>query len=208
VPEAQVRQAVTCIASANSAAFFEDLGVQMNHHSTLVSYLEKLVWVLTGNFGNAGGQYVPSSLVNIAGSGRSSGKSPVVGANIISGLVPCNVIAQEILSDHPDRYRAMIVESANPAHSLADSKQFGKALEALDVVVVIDIAMTETARQADYILPAATQYEKWEATFSTSSFHITIFICASRCLRGLKMHYRKLKFTHGCSRLWTRCLRV
>lgn len=170
VPEAQVRQAVTCIASANSAAFFEDLGVQMNHHSTLVSYLEKLVWVLTGNFGNAGGQYVPSSLVNIAGSGRSSGKSPVVGANIISGLVPCNVIAQEILSDHPDRYRAMIVETANPAHSLADSKQFAKALEALDVVVVIDIAMTETARQADYILPAATQYEKWEATFFNFEF--------------------------------------
>ena len=28
---------------------FEDLGVQMNRHSTLVSYLEKLVWLLTGN---------------------------------------------------------------------------------------------------------------------------------------------------------------
>jgi anaerobic selenocysteine-containing dehydrogenase len=35
---------------------------------------------------------------------------------------------------------------------------------------VIDIAMTETARQADYILPAATQYEKWEATFFNFEF--------------------------------------
>ena len=34
---------------------FEDLGVQMNRHSTLVSYLEKLVWTLTGNFANHGG---------------------------------------------------------------------------------------------------------------------------------------------------------
>ena len=170
VTEADVRKAVSYIAEAEGAAFFEDLGVQMNHHSTLVSYLEKLVWVLTGNFGNPGGQYVPSSLVNIAGSGRASGKSPVVGANIISGLVPCNVIAEEILSDHPDRYRAMIVEAANPAHSLAESQQFARALAVLDTVVVIDVAMTETARQADYILPAASQYEKWEATFFNFEF--------------------------------------
>lgn len=170
VPLEQARHAATSVAKAKSAAFFEDLGVQMNHHSTLVSYLEKLLWVLTGNFGNVGGQYVPSSLVNIAGSGQSRGKSPVAGANIISGLVPCNVIAEEILSDHPDRYRAMIVEAANPAHSLADSQQFGRALAELDTVVVIDVAMTETARMADYILPAATQYEKWEATFFNFEF--------------------------------------
>ena len=80
-------------------------------------------------------------------------------------MVPCNVIADEILTDHPDRYRAMLVESANPVHSLADSNRFRKALRSLDLVVVIDIAMTETAREADYVLPASTQYEKWEATF-------------------------------------------
>lgn len=92
------------------------------------------------------------------------------GAPIISGLVPCNVIADEILTDHPDRYRAMIVEAANPVHSLADSVRFTEALRSLDTVVVIDVAMTETARQADYILPAATQYEKWEATFFNFEF--------------------------------------
>ena len=41
----------------SSVAVFEDLGVQMNRHSTLVSYLEKLVWLLTGNLANPGGQY-------------------------------------------------------------------------------------------------------------------------------------------------------
>ena len=86
--------------------------------------------------------------------------SPVVGARIISGLVPCNVIADEILTDHPARYRAMLVESGNPAHSLADSSRMREALDALDLVVVIDVAMTETARLADYVLPAPTQYEK------------------------------------------------
>jgi anaerobic selenocysteine-containing dehydrogenase len=64
----------------------------------------------------------------------------------------------------------MIVESANPAHSLADSERFRRAFEALDLVVVIDVAMTETARQADYVLPAASQYEKAEATFFNFEF--------------------------------------
>jgi anaerobic selenocysteine-containing dehydrogenase len=107
---------------------------------------------------------------SLANGRHSSRKSPVAGAPIIAGLVPCNVIAEEILTDHPARYRAMIVESANPAHSLADSRKMRNALRALDFVVVIDVAMTETAREADYVLPTATQYEKAEATFFNFDF--------------------------------------
>ncbi|MEW6474355.1 MAG: molybdopterin-dependent oxidoreductase [Actinomycetota bacterium] len=176
VSEDLVRAAARRIAGATGGvAVFEDLGVQMNRHSTLVSWLEKVVWVLTGNFGKPGAQYSPSSLVDITAGGKVRGKTPVVGMPLISGLVPCNVIAEEILTDHPARYRAMIVESANPAHSLADSKRFREALEALDLVVVIDVAMTETARLAHYVLPAATQYEKWEATFFNFEFPRNVF---------------------------------
>jgi anaerobic selenocysteine-containing dehydrogenase len=71
---------------------------------------------------------------------------------VISGLVPCNVIPDEILTEHPERFRAMIVESANPAHSVADSRRMAEALDALELIVVIDVAMTETARHADYVL--------------------------------------------------------
>jgi anaerobic selenocysteine-containing dehydrogenase len=99
----------------------------------------------------------------------------VAGAPIIAGLVPCNVIAEEILTDHPKRYRAMIVEAANPAHSLAGSKQFREALASLDTLVVIDIAMSETAKLAHYVLPAATQFEKAEATFFNFEFPSNAF---------------------------------
>lgn len=106
------------IAAAESGVVYEHLGVQMNRDSTLVSSVEKLIWLLTGNFARPGAQYVPSNLSSI---GRDRGlpfdaipRSPVVGAPIISGLVPCNVIAEEILADHPARYRALIVESSNP----------------------------------------------------------------------------------------------
>ena len=65
---------------------------------------------------------------------------PVTGAPVIGGLMPCNVIPDEILTDHPDRFRAMIVESSNPAHSLADSQRFREALRgARASCVVIDV---------------------------------------------------------------------
>ncbi|MBZ0232357.1 MAG: molybdopterin-dependent oxidoreductase [Deltaproteobacteria bacterium] len=169
VPEAQVRAAAEAIGGAKAFASFEDLGVQMNQHSTLVSYLHKLLVVLTGSLGRPGTHFFPTTLVPLWG-GASAQPSPVAGARIVSGLVPCNVIADEILTEHPRRYRAMIVEAANPAHSLADSKRMREALRALDTVVVIDVAMSETARLADYVLPAATQFEKAEATFFNFDF--------------------------------------
>ena len=173
VAEEQVRTTARRLAASSSVALFEDLGVQMAPHSTLCSYLNNLLVSLTGNLGKPGGMNPPLPFVSISGltSGGLQGgprpgrQSPVAGARIISGLVPCNVIAEEILTDHPDRYRAMLVESANPAHSLADSKKMREALKALELLVVIDVAMTETARLADYILPVPTQYEKWEASF-------------------------------------------
>jgi anaerobic selenocysteine-containing dehydrogenase len=179
IAEATVRDTVRRIAAASSVGVLEDLGVQMNRDSTLVSYVEKLLWLLTGNFAHPGAQYTPSAMASI---GRDRGRSmadvprsPVANAPIISGLVPCNVIAEEILTDHPARYRAMIVESANPAHTLAGSGAMREALGALDTLVVIDVAMTETARLADYVLPAPTQYEKWEATFFNFDFPRNLF---------------------------------
>jgi anaerobic selenocysteine-containing dehydrogenase len=48
-------------------------------------------------------------------------------------------------------------------------------MEKLDLVVAIDVADTETVRCADYVLPAPSQYEKWEATFFTLSFPTNYF---------------------------------
>ena len=94
----------------------------------------------------------------------------MTGSRVIMGLIPCNVIPEEILTDHPKRFRALLVESANPVHSLADSDRMRAAFRALELSVVIDVAMTETAAQADYVLPASSQFEKAEATFFNLEF--------------------------------------
>lgn len=168
VDEELLRAAARRIGTAASVSVFEDLGVQQAPNSTLCSYLNKLLWIFTGNFAKKGGQHLHSSFGPLFG--QFSGRTPVTGAPIISGLVPSNVVPEEILADHPDRFRAMIVESSNPAHSLANSAACREAFQALELMVVVDVAMTETARLAHYVLPAASQFEKPEATFFNFEF--------------------------------------
>lgn len=248
VPEELIRQTARRIGAAASVCTYEDLGIQQAPHSTLNSYLNKMLWILTGNFAKPGAMFLHSTFAPIAGStppggsgtgrrrspaqravraaratattaigatairlpaflpdviagpvaGAMSGpvakvangptsptgaarrptadrRTPVTGARIIAGLVPCNSIAEECLADHPDRFRALWLDSTNPAHSLADSDSFRRAMRAVDLSVVIDIAMTETARLADYVLPASTQFEKWECTFFNVDFPRNVF---------------------------------
>jgi anaerobic selenocysteine-containing dehydrogenase len=183
VDEDLLRRAARRIASAKSVSMMEDLGVQMNVHSTLNSYLQRLVWLLSGHFGREGtnNAFVPFLSLAKLSKGEGSSKtprsaapaerrSPVVGAKIIIGLIPCNVIPEEIMTDHPKRYRAMLNECSNPVHSLADSQRMRQALRALELSVVVDVAMTETAREADYVLPASSQFEKADATFFNLEF--------------------------------------
>jgi anaerobic selenocysteine-containing dehydrogenase len=168
VDEESLRAAARRVGTAASVAVFEDLGIQQAPNSTLCSYLNKLLWILTGNFAKKGGQHLHSSLAPLFST--VTGRTPVTGAPIIAGLIPANAVPEEILTDHPDRFRAMIVESGNPAHSLANSAACREAFQALELMVVVDVAMTETARLAHYVLPAASQFEKPEATFFNFEF--------------------------------------
>lgn len=210
VDEGLIRTAARRIARAKSASVLEDLGLQMNLHSTLSSYLQRLTWLLTGHYGREGtsNAYVPFFSLAKASKGetgktkgpRVERRTPVTGSRVIIGLVPCNVIPDEILTDHPDRFRAMIIDSGNPAHSLADSQRMREAIRALDFSVVIDVAMTETARVADYVLPASSQFEKAEATFFNlefpkNAFHLRqpLFSALPGTLPEAEIHARLLE---------------
>lgn len=169
---ADVDEAADRIIGAASVAVLEDLGIEMAPNSTLVSYLQKLLFLLVGSFNIEGGVTTHSSLAglfNYSATGKEP-PSPVTGSPIISGLLQCNEIPEMVMTDHPDRIRGMIIESGNPVHSLADSAAWRDAMRALDISVVIDCFMTETAREATWILPAASQFEKCETTFFNLSF--------------------------------------
>jgi anaerobic selenocysteine-containing dehydrogenase len=73
-------------------------------------------------------------------------------------------------------------------------------MRALEFSVVMAVAMTETARQADIVLPAASQYEKWEATFFNFEFPDNVFTLRKPIVEALpgtlaepEIHYRLCK---------------
>ena len=73
-----------------------------------------------------------------------------------------NLVPEEILVDHPERLRAIVVENANPFVNYADSARWREARPRLELMVVLETAMTETARHADFVLPVPVSYAKWE----------------------------------------------
>ena len=56
----------------------EDLGVQMNLHSTLNSYLNRLVWLLTGHYARPG---TNNAFVPLLGLSQSSQDKPSAESN-------------------------------------------------------------------------------------------------------------------------------
>jgi anaerobic selenocysteine-containing dehydrogenase len=80
---------------------------------------------------------------------------------------------------------------------------------------VVDVAMTETARQADYVLPATSQFEKAEATFFNlefprNGFHLRWPLFAPRpgTLTEAEIHARLLEAMGELSERDYRLLRV
>lgn len=87
VDEELLRAAARRIGTAGSVSILEDLGVQQAPNSTLCSYLEKLLWLLTGNFAKPGAMGMHSWMAPIAGYATKVRTTPVTGTPILGGLV-------------------------------------------------------------------------------------------------------------------------
>ncbi len=157
-------------ARAESAAIFYDLGVEQAPYSTLISYLIRVLLALTDNVGRRGGNVFFETLlppVRETGRAREMERALASGISAIAalgnfGMFSPTLVPEEVLLDHPERLRALIVEGSNPFLSYSDTARWREARERLDLLVVIEPAMTETARLADYVLPTPVGYEKWE----------------------------------------------
>ncbi len=123
-----------------------DVGLQQARNSTLNSYLEKLLFLITGIFAKRGCNGLHTWLQPMWGHSQPDEVVPVTGQLKIAGLLPTNTLPAHILTDHPERMRALFVDSGNPANSVTNTALVEQAFKALELLVVIDIAMTETAR--------------------------------------------------------------
>jgi len=151
-----------------------DLGVLMNRHSTATTYLQVILMAICGRICVPGGNVVPGNLLPITS--HSDERNPrtwrtaVTDFPAIAGVFPPNVMPEEILSDNPERLRAVICGQSNPLRSYADTSCYEKAFKHLDLLITAELAMTETARLSHYVLPARSAYESWDGTFFPWTF--------------------------------------
>ena len=151
-------------------SFHPDLGIFMGRHSTLNSYLMNVLGAACGIFGVPGGNIIPGMVMPMGfhADERDAKTWRTLATNLppaAAGSFPPGAMPEEILSDHPERLRAVLVSACNPLRSYPDTTAFEKAFGSLDLLVVNDIVMSETARLAHYVLPCRTFYESWDTTF-------------------------------------------
>jgi anaerobic selenocysteine-containing dehydrogenase len=178
VPLIELQKVARDFANAKIACVRVDLGTQHSKNPTLNAYLEKLLYLITGNFGKKGGNNLHTYLVPLASNTdeRKKGERTVKHQMFpIGGLYPPNILADEINHEGEDRLRVVWVDSSNPVLSYADTQACIEAFNKLELLVVVDIAMTETARLAHYVLPAASQFEKLEASAFNLEFPQNFF---------------------------------
>lgn len=164
----QVRNVTKLYAKSKSSLRY-DLGIFMGRHSGLNSYLIVILQSICGRLCVPGGNVIPGHMMPIGS--HTDERDPKVWrtqtANSfpVCGVFPPNVMPEEILSDHPERLRAVIVSGSNPLRSYADTSAYEKAFQRLDLLVTAEVAMTETAALSHYVLPSRTGYESWDGTF-------------------------------------------
>jgi anaerobic selenocysteine-containing dehydrogenase len=164
----RVKEVCRLVATRNSS-MHTDLGVYMNRHSTATSVLGIMMLALCGRICVPGGNVIPGHLMPIGSHSDErdprTWKTVETGFPAIMGVFPPNAMPEEILSDHPERLRAVLCSGSNPLRSYADTTAYEKAFQRLDLLVTCELAMTETARLSHYVLPARSAYESWDGSF-------------------------------------------
>ncbi len=157
-----------------------DLGIYMGRNSVMNSYMMNILGAVCGIFGVTGGNVIPGMVVPMGF--HADERDPKTWRTLITdmppaaaGSFPPAVLPEEILNDHPERLRAVYVSACNPLRSYPDTTAYEESFSKLDLLVVNDIVLSETARLAHYVLPCRTFYESWDGTFFPWTFPKVFF---------------------------------
>lgn len=163
-------------AAADSAFATTRVGVQTSWNTTLTEWAVQCLNAVTGNVDRPGGVYFNPGAIDVPAliaqftKRRNGAPSRIGGYPQIFGGPPASVFAEDVLSEDPDRIRALVVVAGNPVITFPNTRKVERALERLELLVCIDIYRSDTGAFAHYNLPAATMYEKGTFHFLTSTF--------------------------------------
>lgn len=182
VPAVAVRALARAIASAPSAAIHGRTGACLGRHATLVNVLLDTLALVTGNLDRPGGLVFGCGPVDFASLSARLGlatydshRSRIGNLPEVLYQLPAPIMAGEITTPGRGQLRALIVSAGNPVLTVPGADEFDRALGGLDLQVGIDLYLNETHRHADYVLPAATFYERSDMVLPALGLHLTPF---------------------------------
>jgi anaerobic selenocysteine-containing dehydrogenase len=161
----EIRRIAREFATADSAVCYGRMGVSVQAFGGLCHWLINAINILTGNVDRAGGAMFTSPALDLLQTAKAGENiharwhSRVRNLPEFMGELPSAVLAEEIDTEGAGQIRALITNCANPVLSTPNGARLEKAIEGLDFMVSIDIAINETTRHASIILPPATGLE-------------------------------------------------
>ncbi|WP_051468266.1 molybdopterin-dependent oxidoreductase [Actinomadura oligospora] len=171
------------LAAAPHAVVYGRTGTCLGAHATLVAFLIDAVNAVTGNLDRPGGAIFGESplpvdeIVRLSGLGTyGRTRSRIGGFPDVLGTFPAGIMADEITTPGPGRMRALIVSAGNPLLSVPGATALDAALDELDLLVCIDLYVTETGRKADYVLPATTFLEREDLPLPFLQNYLTPYV--------------------------------
>lgn len=152
----------------NRAAVLDRGGVSMSRNSTIASGLALAINASLGLIDVRRGFHLPdySPVRGKAGRGRPDGYR--YGKEWPSALLASAIASDgERAATSPPlpHVKALIVVAGNALRSLPNTERLREALRELELLVVVDLYPTETAQQADVVLPATSHYQRADFNF-------------------------------------------
>ncbi|MGI5163379.1 molybdopterin-dependent oxidoreductase [Spirillospora sp. CA-253888] len=183
VPAATARALARDLAAAERAVVYGRTGTCLGRYGTLTAFLIDAVTLVTGNLDRPGGAIFGAAPMRTDELLRLSGlatygktRSRVGGFPDVLGTFPAGVMAEEITTPGPGRMRALVVSAGNPLRTVPGTAALDAALDRLDLLVCIDLYVTETGRKADYVLPATTFLEREDFPLPFLQNHLTPYV--------------------------------
>jgi anaerobic selenocysteine-containing dehydrogenase len=126
---------------------------------------------VTGNLDRRGGTLVGQGIFDFAAFGVKHGlfmseeRSRIGGFKAVNDGFPGGILADEILTSGEDQIRGLFVTGGNPLMTMANAGRVKEALSELELLVVTDIYLNETASLAHYVLPATSPLQRPDLPF-------------------------------------------
>jgi anaerobic selenocysteine-containing dehydrogenase len=183
VPAERARELARAFGSAASAAAYGRTGSCLGRFGTVVAFLLDALNAVTGNLDRPGGAVFGRPPVALDDVGERIGlatygkvRSRIGGFPDVIGNLPASLLPREIERPGELQIRAIFVSAGNPVLSVPDGGALERALRTLDLFVSLDFYVNETNRQADYVLPATTLYERDDVPLAFLGFFTQPFI--------------------------------